>query len=640
MTLPRLRGKIFGRRSVRARIAVACAGLFLIIAAAFTAALYTVVDRSFGPTPPPSSIPAGLARTCQTAEANGTLKLDPALMTQCQYFLGAANQRTHDLHQLLLWSLAGLGVATIVAGISGWAIGRRILLPLHTITTAARRASRERLDERISLDGPADELKELADTFDDMLNRLDLAFASQRRFVANASHELRTPLTSMRTLIDVAMAKPTRTTGQLEVLAGRVREALDQSDALIDGLLTLARSDRGLTTRELVDLEAAAQDAIDHASTAARTSDIVIDADLSPAPTLGDRVLLERLVANLLDNAVHYNLTGGSVRVVTGSDDDVSYITVTNSGPLVPESAVTSLFEPFTRLEGRVSNSRGVGLGLSIVTSVVNAHHGHLDAEALPDGGMKISARLPKTTVGTSTDDIGQPVKDRIPPSMNTRSKSSLPTATTLSANPAAVVRHKPREGSVCRQLSFPTRWSAILADLWPASPEPAILPRGPSPPDPHAAGWGWSFSLCRARSLGRDAVVLGGHGPGRQPLRRRQPPRTPGAGLHQDQHPHHQQRDAAGAPATPHPRLHQCRPVTDYSCHRPDATAIGQFFEAIPHLAEHAKIACGNAEALFRLAWSQPPTLPPAGAARTPNPDDCGRPSSGHTERSDLRPT
>src|SRR6266571_7979504 len=247
----------------------------------------------------------------------------------------------------------------------------------------------------------------IVSTFDDMLNRLDLAFASQRRFVANASHELRTPLTSMRTLIDVAMAKPTRTTGQLEVLAGRVREALDQSDALIDGLLTLARSDRGLTTRELVDLEAAAQDAIDHASTAARTSDIDIDADLSPAPTLGDRVLLERLVANMLDNAVRYNLTGGSVRVVTGSDDDVSYITVTNSGPLVPESAVTSLFEPFTRLEERVSNGQGAGLGLSIVTSVVNAHHGHLHAEALPNGGMKISVRLPKTTVGTSKGDAG-----------------------------------------------------------------------------------------------------------------------------------------------------------------------------------------------------------------------------------------
>ncbi len=140
-----------------------------------------------------------------------------------EYLLGAADQRASDLHELLVWSLVGLGVATIVAGISGWAIGRRILRPLHQVTAAARRASQERLDERISLDGPEDELKELADTFDDMLVRLDLAFASQRRFVANASHELRTPLTSMRTLIDVAMAKPTRTTGQLEVLVGRVR---------------------------------------------------------------------------------------------------------------------------------------------------------------------------------------------------------------------------------------------------------------------------------------------------------------------------------------------------------------------------------------------------------------------------------
>ena len=403
MGLARRRRRIVGRRSVRARIALACAGLFLVIAAAFVAALYTVVDRSFGPTPPPNSIPAGLARTCQTAEANGTLKLDPALAAQCQYFLGAANQRTTDLHELLAWSLGGLAVATIVAGILGWAIGRRILRPLHKVTAAARRASQERLDERISLDGPNDELKELADTFDDMLNRLDLALASQRRFVANASHELRTPLTSMRTLIDVAMAKPTRTTEQLEVLIGRVREAVDQSEALIDGLLTLARSDRGLTTHEFVDLEAAAQDAIDQVATAARKSNIVIDADLSPGPTLGDRVLLERLAANLLDNAIRYNLTGGSVSVVTGTNNDASYITVTNTGPLIPKVAVASLFEPFTRLDGRASNGQGVGLGLSIVTSVVNAHHGDLLAEALPDGGMNISIRLPKATVGHVT---------------------------------------------------------------------------------------------------------------------------------------------------------------------------------------------------------------------------------------------
>ncbi len=156
MALARLRQRILARRSVRARIALACAGLFLVIGAAFVAAIYTVVDRSFGPTPPHASIPTGLVRTCQTAEANGTLKIDHPLATQCDYFLGAANQRTRDLHELLLWSLGGLVVATFVAGISGWAIGRRILLPLRRVTAAARRATEERLDERIGLDRPDD----------------------------------------------------------------------------------------------------------------------------------------------------------------------------------------------------------------------------------------------------------------------------------------------------------------------------------------------------------------------------------------------------------------------------------------------------------------------------------------------------
>jgi signal transduction histidine kinase len=285
----------------------------------------------------------------------------------------------------------GLGIATIVAGLLGWAIGRRILVPLHKVTGAARRASQEHLHERIGLDGPPDELKELADTFDEMLDRLDLAFASQRRFVANASHELRTPLTSMRTLVDVAMAKPTRTTEALETVVGRVREALGQSEAIIDGLLTLARSDRGLTARELVDLEAAAQDAIDGTSASARASDVVIEADLSAAPTLGDRVLVERLVSNLVDNAVRYNVSAGSVQVETGTDEGQSYISVTNTGPVVPEPKVASLFEPFTRLDQRVTNGKGVGIGLSIVASVVAAHHGHLRARALPKGGLKIT---------------------------------------------------------------------------------------------------------------------------------------------------------------------------------------------------------------------------------------------------------
>lgn len=411
MALTRLLHKTLGRRSVRTRIALACAGLFLVTGAALVATTYALVDHSLRTPTADSqtSIERSLfVQQCQAEKAHRSPVLDnPAKVAQCrQAFaggvrLGAASQRTSDLHELLLWSLAGLGVATIVAGVLGWATGRRILLPLHTVTAAARRTSQEHLGERISFDGADDELKELADTFDNMLARLDLAFASQRRFVANAAHELRTPLTSARTLIDVAMAKPVRTTGQLEVLAVRVREALGQSEALIEGLLTLARSDRGLTTYEPADLEVAAQDAIDQVSATARDSKIVIDADLSPSPVLGDRVLLERLAANLIDNAVRYNVAGGSVRVVTGTSNGMSYITVTNAGPLLPKSAVASLFEPFTRLDGRVSNRQGVGLGLSIVTSVVNAHHGHLHAEALPNGGMTISIRLPEPTGAT-----------------------------------------------------------------------------------------------------------------------------------------------------------------------------------------------------------------------------------------------
>lgn len=416
MSVSELRGKILGRRSVRARIALASAGLFLVTGGAFVATTYALVDHSFSSTAltnQASIEQERLIRACATAKS--THRVTPDLGAECRQAFGrgvrfgAASQRRNDLHELLLWSLVGLGTATIVAGILGWAIARRILLPLHKTTGAARRASQEHLDERIRLEGPHDELKELADTFDDMLNRLDLAFASQRRFVANASHELRTPLTSMRTLIDVAMAKPTRTTEGLELLVGRVREALDQSAAIIDGLLTLARSDRGLITHELVDLEAAAQDAIDQTSTDARASKIVIEADLSAAPAVGDRILVERLVANLVDNAVRYNMIGGWVQVETGTADGQSYLSVTNTGPVVPDSKVTSLFEPFTRLDQRVTDGQGVGLGLSIVASVVTAHHGHLEAHALPNGGLKIAVRFPTPTAPWPPSDHTRP---------------------------------------------------------------------------------------------------------------------------------------------------------------------------------------------------------------------------------------
>jgi signal transduction histidine kinase len=400
-----LRSRFLGRHSVRARMALACVGLFLFMGVAFVVATYTLVDHSLSSHPQglPRGEPTAIVQACTAAKASH----NAGRIAQCSQ-LGSPDVRTRALHVLLLWSLVDLGVATVLAAVVWWAIGRRVLRPLSAVTAAAQRASQEHLDERINLDGPDDELKELADTFDDMLNRLDLAFASQRRFVANASHELRTPLTSSRTLIDVAMAKSNRTIEQLETLIGRVRESVDQSEAIIDGLLTLARSDRGLTAHELVDLEAAAQDAIDQVVPAARDSDVIISADLSSGPTLGDRVLLERLVANLLDNAVRYNIAGGLIAVATGTKDDVSYITVTNTGPIVPEPELASLFEPFTRLDGRVSHGLGVGLGLSIVTSVVNAHHGDLHAVAHPTGGMTISVRLRSGWAGSPGSSIAQ----------------------------------------------------------------------------------------------------------------------------------------------------------------------------------------------------------------------------------------
>ena len=187
----------------------------------------------------------------------------------------------------------------------------RVLRPVHAITAAARRASEENLGERIALAGPEDELKELADTFDAMLARLDAAFASQRRFVANASHELRTPLTVMRTAIDVTLAKPERTPAQLEAMAAEVRQATVQAERLVEALLTLARSDRGTGPRSVLDLAVLAEDALDAATPAIKAGSLRVTSELEPGLAVGDQVLVERLVGNLIDNAVRHNVSGG-----------------------------------------------------------------------------------------------------------------------------------------------------------------------------------------------------------------------------------------------------------------------------------------------------------------------------------------
>jgi signal transduction histidine kinase len=308
---------------------------------------------------------------------------------------GSVSQRDRALNSLLLYSLVGLGLMTIASSGAGWIVAGRVLRPVRTITETARRASEEHLGERIALTGARDELKELADTFDDMLERLDRAFSAQRRFVADASHELRTPLTVMRTAIDVTLAKPGRTPEQLESMAIRVRSSIDRAEAMIDALLTLAVSDRGTTATEPVDLATAAEDALDARSAIIERLGLTVRAGLDPAETMADPALLDRMIGNLVDNAVRHNVPGGEIELESGMRDGVAFFRIANSGPYVPDGDVPALFEPFHRLDGRAGGQEGVGLGLAIVRSVAAAHSTTVLAQSRPAGGLDVTVTMP-----------------------------------------------------------------------------------------------------------------------------------------------------------------------------------------------------------------------------------------------------
>ena len=393
------------RRPVRLRLTLVYSGLFLAAGAVLLAVTYGLVAQSL-------SVTASLAPVSQASQyvdqAVRTCKaenLGPGAMAKCvgvaeQSLNGVskasqAAQRSRTLARLLDYSLATLAAIVVVSAWLGWIVAGRALRPVHAITAAARRASEENLGERIALAGPDDELKELADTFDAMLGRLDAAFASQRRFVANASHELRTPLTVMRTAIDVTLAKPGRTPAQLEAMAVEVRHAADRAETLIEALLTLARSDRGTGPREPLDVAVLAEDALDAAAAAIRARPVTVQAALEPALAVGDPVLVERLVTNLIDNAVRHNVPDGWVQVATGTRAGMAFIDVANGGPLIPPELAPSLFEPFRRLSDRAGSPDGMGLGLSIVRSVALAHRGNATARPRPAGGLEITVSLP-----------------------------------------------------------------------------------------------------------------------------------------------------------------------------------------------------------------------------------------------------
>ena len=382
--------------SARSRLTLLYASLFTLGGAALVLITYLLVAHTLHSTAAPAiprAVQPAIGKCVVAAQTHG----GPAALNQCAALYahgvqaGAAAQRRTTLTHLLLYSLLGLAGAALLAAAAGWITAGRILAPVHRLTAAARAASEQDLSQRIALQGPRDELRELADTFDAMLERLDRAFTSQRQFIANASHELRTPLTVMRTAMDVVLAKPEPTREELVSMTGEVRQAAAHCERLIEALLVLARNDQARALTVPLDLAAVAEDALE-----GRTADgITTTTTLAEAPVTGDQVLLERLVANLVDNAERYNLADGTISISTTTDNRTSLVRVVNTGPVVPPDQVDRLFLPFTRLDDRTRHD-GFGLGLALVSSITAVHGGTVDATAMPAGGLDITIRLPR----------------------------------------------------------------------------------------------------------------------------------------------------------------------------------------------------------------------------------------------------
>jgi signal transduction histidine kinase len=299
------------------------------------------------------------------------------------------------LSEVALQYLAAFAGVLLLAGVIGWTVAGRVLAPLKRITGTARRVSDESLDERIPISGADDELRELSETLNSMLDRLAGSFETQRRFVANASHELRSPLTVIRSEAEVALANPEPDLGELRGMAEAVVEASRRTEALLAGLLILARSQRGLLRSERVQLAVAVDAALERERPVAAREGVRLTAELEEARVEGDPALIERIAANLIENAVRYNHPGGFVEVSTRAGIGTVELRVENSGPPLERAAAHRLAEPFERL-GREADARGAGLGLSIVSAVSAAHGGSLAIEPRAEGGLVVSVRLPR----------------------------------------------------------------------------------------------------------------------------------------------------------------------------------------------------------------------------------------------------
>jgi len=365
------------RRTARLRLTLLYGSLFLVCGAALLAITYELVRNGATELPGPR-----LPSKALTNLPSGRL---------------AALQKKTDLSHQLLWSAVALSIMALISVGLGYYVAGRVLRPVRTITRTARAISAHNLSERLALEGPDDEFKELGDTLDELLARLQAAFESQRHFVANASHELRTPLTVERSLLQVALADPNPTIDSLLDTCRQALLASEQQQHLIEGLLTLASSESGPDDHEPVDLVEIAAQVLLTPLTDIDRLDLTINTTLEPARTEGDPRLLERLLSNLIENAARHNTPHGRIDITTATTNRKAVVTVANTGPVIPEHELERLFQPFQRLNGaRTRHNNGHGLGLSIVQAITHAHHATLTVRPQPEGGLTIQVTFPE----------------------------------------------------------------------------------------------------------------------------------------------------------------------------------------------------------------------------------------------------
>ncbi|GHB71177.1 sensor protein CutS [Streptomyces cirratus] len=385
------------RPTIRIRLTLLYGGMFLIAGILLLSIIYLLAAQALREgNALPFKIVGGTkievtSTTCSGVGADMSFDQFYSAISQCIF-----DQRRHALDDLLSRSLMALLGLSIIAFAFGYAMAGRVLSPLGKITRTARRVVGTDLTRRIELDGPDDELKELADTFDEMLDRLERAFTAQQRFVANASHELRTPLAINRTLLEVHLSDPGAPV-ELQQLGKTLLATNERSEQLVEGLLLLARSENQIVERKPVDLAEVASRAIDQARAEAAAKGVEIRGERSLAVVQGNGVLLERIALNLVQNAVRYNVPeDGWVEVTTEVQHGQAVLLVSNTGPVVPAYEVDNLFEPFRRLRTeRTGSDKGVGLGLSIARSVARAHGGRIQATPREGGGLVMRVTLP-----------------------------------------------------------------------------------------------------------------------------------------------------------------------------------------------------------------------------------------------------